>query len=864
MAMAEAKDLKVVTYISAEKQAVVWIKKAHAGSIQWVDQCTEEQFYYYCLLKKLKPFWSTAKVMLLVVMLFEKPVACVGPKEACATLNVSWYAWPIAVIPYSVSACIYIVLYTILLCRMGLRSWALGAAYKFHGSRTIVAAIGLLGAVCGFFSPTIYVASFICRPLLFLGCTKSLRVTVREICRAIPSFIDVIITLFVCLFLFTAIGMVLFVDTPEGYLVFSSWRVAISQMWVLFTTNNSPNVFLPAYSSNRLYFFYFLAYLVFMIYVLGNVLLAKVYDAYKVMLKDDLQNFQEHQRTSIKNAFHHLAKGRSHITADTWGDFFVEFCDPAIGGVQVEDSNDTKYNQWRANLILSMFHGIDLDKVKGLSLEQFTTIMEVFLDRAVFIPKRRPPSTKSTATSDFHLGMIKFYTEGFTVGGVKIMYDQVIDFTIVPGTMVSLWESYVYTHPHAPPIIHTSSYWIIFVFSVFYTFSISFKISELGFERFWNRKTIQHRFDFFNVYGLIIMELLYMSILRNRAMEKFILLLSLARVLRLCRYIKPLQHLFLVLKRLLPTYVSICRLLMILFFVFTSIGQFAFGGLIYNTNPKLAGSGFAQSSYWTMNFNDCCSGLVSLFVMMIMNDWTTLSEGYAAATGTLWAVAFYIGFFVICNLIVLNILIALILECFEVLSQALEEEEKSGKTQANDDDVEALASGAGERSAVFMLRKVLCSDDHEVHKEAPSSDSETGELSGTKKRAGSGSQLYGTFGDSHASSTARGSKTLEDVDPEVGGLRLPDIPAFSKRPLKKAFTAEDMESAKKSFEGLDTSAMKEMDVAATKVQSRFRGMMSRRTAGAKSKEEGSLPGSPLSTAVDLSSDLPKRAAEAPI
>jgi hypothetical protein len=827
------------TFISAEKQAVIWIKKAHAGSVQWVDQCSEEQFYYYCLLKKLKPLWAFAKCMLLVVMLFENPAPCIGSKEACATLDTSLYAWPIAVLPLQASACIYIVLYSILLGRMGLRVLALGSVYKFHGGRTWVAAIGLIGAICGLFSPTIYMASFICRPLLFLGCTKSLRVTVREVFRAVPSFMDVIITLFICVFLFASVGMVLFVDTSEGVTVFNTWRNAISRMWVLFTTNNSPNVFIPAYGSNRLYFFYFLFYLVFMIYVLANVLLAKVYDAYKVMLKEDLQIFQDHQNTSIKNAFACLAGGHNHISAEEWNKFFVEYCDPAIGGVQVEDPKDSKYNTWRANVILSVFHGIDLERdKKGINLEQFRTIMEVFLDREVFIPKRRP--TSKNITSDFQLTMYKFYNEGLTCCGRKVTWDEMIDMTIIPGTMVTLWEAYFFCNGRK--VIHTPNFWIVFVFSLFYTLSLSMKISQLGMERFWNRHAIQHRFDFFNVYGLIIVELLYMIAFRNKVMEKAVLLLSLGRVLRLCKYIKPLQHLFFVIKRLLPTYTSICRLLMILFFIATSVGQLAFGGKIYNTNPLLAGTSFAQSDFWTMNFNDCASGLVTLFVMMILNNWTDLSLGYCAACRSLWPVAFFIGFFVVCNLVVLNILMALILECFSVLSQEVEAEEANGKADANGEDVERMASGAGERSAVFMLRKVLCSDDHDVHKDTPSSDTEEEEK--TKSPKPGDAAAYGTFGESGRGASRkpidrRASRTLEDLDPEVGGMHSSTIPAGSHG-HGKAKTLEDIEAAKIT-EGLDPAAKKEMDTAATMLQSKFRGMMSRRTATAKKAEDADPP-----------------------
>jgi len=159
-------------------------------------------------------------------------------------------------------------------------------------------------------------------------------------------------------------------------------------------------------------------------------------------------------------------------------------------------------------------------------------------------------------------------------------------------------------------------------------------------------------------------------------LEKSIVLLSLARGLRLATYVTPLRHLFFVIKRLIPTYSAIMRLLMVLYFVFVSVGRFAFGGMIYNTNPLLAGTSFASSGYWTMNFNDCPSGLVTLLVLMIVNSWNTISLGYVAVTKSNWTPLFFVAFFILCNLVVLNILIALILDCTEVLTEEMEKEEQ--------------------------------------------------------------------------------------------------------------------------------------------------------------------------------------------
>lgn len=250
------------------------------------------------------------------------------------------------------------------------------------------------------------------------------------------------------------------------------------------------------------------------------------------------------------------------------------------------------------------------------------------------------------------------------------------------------------------------------------------------------------------------------------AFEKAIILLHLARLLRLVRYIKPLKNLFFIIKRLLPTYTSILRLLIVVFYVFVAIGRYWFGGLIYNTNPILAGSDFAQNTFWSMNFNDCASGMVTLFVLQILNNWTTIAHGYVLVTGNVVGASLYfLVFFVVCNLIALNILMALILDCLALLADQMETTEGEN---LHDDDIEQMASGAGERSAVFMLRKVLCSDEHDhehpEHSDSASASPSDNEDATMRMRSHPSLGAYGTFGTPHSGK----SLTFDDVETPTG------------------------------------------------------------------------------------------------
>merc|ERR1712137_1004476 len=67
-------------------------------------------------------------------------------------------------------------------------------------------------------------------------------------------------------------------------------------------------------------------------------------------------------------------------------------------------------------------------------------------------------------------------------------------------------------------------------------------------------------------------------------------------------------------------------------YVFAQVGMLLFGGEIYSTNPRLVETTFATSNYWANNFNDLASSLVTLFELLVVNNWFIILDGAAAAT----------------------------------------------------------------------------------------------------------------------------------------------------------------------------------------------------------------------------------------
>ena len=60
-----------------------------------------------------------------------------------------------------------------------------------------------------------------------------------------------------------------------------------------------------------------------------------------------------------------------------------------------------------------------------------------------------------------------------------------------------------------------------------------------------------------------------------------------------------------------------------------------FGGKL--KDGSLPGTGFDSSDYYTLSFNDFASSMVTLFVLMVVSNWSIIMAGYETISGTAWS-----------------------------------------------------------------------------------------------------------------------------------------------------------------------------------------------------------------------------------
>ena len=98
-------------------------------------------------------------------------------------------------------------------------------------------------------------------------------------------------------------------------------------------------------------------------------------------------------------------------------------------------------------------------------------------------------------------------------------------------------------------------------------------------------------------------------------------------------------------------------------FFYAVIGEFFFAGMI--TMESVKSSTFSASNlYYLINFNDLYASMVTLFHILVVNNWNMTTEMYCVISGSVWPRVYFSTFWILCTLIMLNIVISFVLEIY--------------------------------------------------------------------------------------------------------------------------------------------------------------------------------------------------------
>ena len=128
----------------------------------------------------------------------------------------------------------------------------------------------------------------------------------------------------------------------------------------------------------------------------------------------------------------------------------------------------------------------------------------------------------------------------------------------------------------------------------------------------------------------------------------------------------PLRHLFAV--------------TMTIFFEFTVFGSFMFGGLVTTDSPAIANDYNVPTYYTLVNFNDYVTSFVTLFILMVVNNWYVIVDMFVAVKDNILLYRlFFICFYYFGVVLAINIVVAFAIDMYSAVCRLDEQKTKNEK-----------------------------------------------------------------------------------------------------------------------------------------------------------------------------------------
>ena len=199
------------------------------------------------------------------------------------------------------------------------------------------------------------------------------------------------------------------------------------------------------------------------------------------------------------------------------------------------------------------------------------------------------------------------------------------------------------------------------IFALVYFAELLYKLHALGIARYASAPA--HAFD-----GLVTLVSVGADILavgplaaKPRA-TRVALALRTLRLLRLFTTLRRFRSIFRRVVRLLPQLAGLFGAIWALFSVFAELGVLLFGGTLYAGDAWWHDHQTAEAQrYIYCNFNDFGSAVVTLFELLIVNNWQEIMEEVVVVDGE-WSRLFFLSWWLLAVLVMFNLLIALFLQ----------------------------------------------------------------------------------------------------------------------------------------------------------------------------------------------------------
>ncbi|EQC25885.1 hypothetical protein, variant [Saprolegnia diclina VS20] len=506
---------------------------------------------------------------------------------------------------------------------------------------------------------------------------RSLRRTARKIYAVLNEVQHALVLIFVYVAFCSWVATVLFHHTTEGTLYLGNIYEASWNLFVLLTTANFPDVFMPAYSTQRSSVLFFVFFLCFGLFFLLNVVLAVTYTAFTRQLAAFKRKRRRVQVSKLQVAFQllcHVDGQRAptnYSSTELWAHRHDDWTPPIGAAIPkatclrlFETLNHYKNIPYlKHDKMKTLFATLDIAQDDQLSWPEFARLCSVF-HTALATRTLPPPELQRYCPRLYYSA--PFQKLARLVCDARL--DTFVDTLLVINAVVIVLESFPVLNGDATVPIETEfCFWerVEGVFSLVYVVEMIVKVLVYGRATYW--ASLKHRFDAILTIAMATVDIYALSS-AYAASRALVQILLVARCLRLCRLILNVQRFRVVCLtwlRLLPLCKHLMLFLASVMYLFAAFGMHLFGGRIsvQVLEAQCPTSPFTTSGYGANNFNDMASGVVLLFELLVVNNWSALADGFVCVTSQ-YARWYFVAYYVASVMVLLNLVVATTLDAF--------------------------------------------------------------------------------------------------------------------------------------------------------------------------------------------------------
>eukprot|EP01083_Nonionella_stella_P014243 40062_1 len=536
------------------------------------------------------------------------------------------------------------------------------------------------------------------RPYYLINNARSLRTVVKAVLRSLPKIFDFVWIIATVVVIFGIVGYELFHEINPTF--FGSKQQALFSLFVTLTTANFPDVMMEGYAYSPYTVIFFALYVIIIIVILCPTILAVIYAAYHTQTALQFSTIQKIQLEALHQAFdvltYHLRPVQRRLTQRgdeltigfrCWVDLLKHLRpDLSLQHAQV------LYTTLKldAQLILkppSEAEHILSNRKPGLALHEWFKLPEFLevkfqiaptatiahrlitlqttLDDAMDLYSHQRTFWNRCKSSiyKFRIFMLFIFTSP--------VCDNIIDWIVWLNTMVILSLNWYYVND----IEHwfTISY-MLDVISCVFVAEMGLKIYAYGGKAFFH-----HTFLVCDLLLVVLTLCNAVFVAPAADRDNYVTLLRGVRLLRIMRQFPRMRLILRFFGSLSRAFAILLLVQFCLFYQFAMIGIVLFGGKVSketvtaqyeaavdarDMDMQSYWMGVIDTYYYLNNMNDFFHSMVTLMELAVVNNWQVISGTFIAITDNDYYRVYFIVFYFFAVIVLLNIIIAFILDIF--------------------------------------------------------------------------------------------------------------------------------------------------------------------------------------------------------